>query len=840
MAEANEIINIIWTFLDPFRDLYTTLPSKHPTFLTQLFIEVISLTFICIVGFTVVRVIYSSIWIGRAKRTLAGFRNAGTGKEQFLQAVPVRYSQFAASLSEYDGKLYLDQDCDTVLSELWYPSILKSYLLPAGAALLTGIGVLGTFLGLLIGIQELDLEDLGAIHRGIINIAGGASTAFETSVWGVALSLALTLIEKLASAYVKEKYLNYQKMVAANFPPLPMGSIFLDIKKEIGESRNVLNGLAEQISNNMQTSLDSFIQKLLDNLSVNIATASASISSAISDGLVDTINTTLAPAINNIGHVAQDLADRQAKGSEEVLGSLLQSFSGKLTEEGDNQRVAMQAASQEMQQSLTAFTENMTTVINSILGKSQEMSLAQSSQLQELQAAFERQHEKNGQSLDKARQDMLELVGTFSQGVQKELGAQASQLGQIAQEIERAMQSMGERMNDFMAALATQQTAEASAQKARAKDFEDGARKAFNEYSALFTENMTTVINSILGKSQEMSLAQSSQLQELQAAFERQHEKNGQSLDKARQDMLELVGTFSQGVQKELGAQASQLGQIAQEIERAMQSMGERMNDFMAALATQQTAEASVRKARAKAFEDGARKAFNEYSTLLQISGQHLNGQMEGMRAFLDQASQLQANVREEHKKLQELAYAMSASSRSLEKASGCLDAFAGNIQASIEKNAQSVGESVALLNGIEKRQSVATASLQNLLGQAKTVQDGLARSSANLTSSMGQVMDNFNNLTLSYNTLRQDMSHSLTEIREAARAQTNELADHMTKLLTEFGNHLHTGINDRMHEWNEQTRTFCDNMTTVVQGMSDLVDALDDGQKNGSSRIGR
>ena len=709
MAEANEIINIIWTFLDPFRDLYTTLPSKHPTFLTQLFIEVISLTFICIVGFTVVRVIYSSIWIGRAKRTLAGFRNAGTGKEQFLQAVPVRYSQFAASLSEYDGKLYLDQDCDTVLSELWYPSILKSYLLPAGAALLTGIGVLGTFLGLLIGIQELDLEDLGAIHRGIINIAGGASTAFETSVWGVALSLALTLIEKLASAYVKEKYLNYQKMVAANFPPLPMGSIFLDIKKEIGESRNVLNGLAEQISNNMQTSLDSFIQKLLDNLSVNIATASASISSAISDGLVDTINTTLAPAINNIGHVAQDLADRQAKGSEEVLGSLLQSFSGKLTEEGDNQRVAMQAASQEMQQSLTAFTENMTTVINSILGKSQEMSLAQSSQLQELQAAFERQHEKNGQSLDKARQDMLELVGTFSQGVQKELGAQASQLGQIAQEIERAMQSMGERMNDFMAALATQQTAEASAQKARAKDFEDGARKAFNEYS-----------------------------------------------------------------------------------------------------------------------------------TLLQISGQHLNGQMEGMRAFLDQASQLQANVREEHKKLQELAYAMSASSRSLEKASGCLDAFAGNIQASIEKNAQSVGESVALLNGIEKRQSVATASLQNLLGQAKTVQDGLARSSANLTSSMGQVMDNFNNLTLSYNTLRQDMSHSLTEIREAAIAQTNELADHMTKLLTEFGNHLHTGINDRMHEWNEQTRTFCDNMTTVVQGMSDLVDALDDGQKNGSSRIGR
>lgn len=709
MTEANWIINIIWKFLDPLRNIYITLPSKPPTLLTQSFIEVISLAFICIVSFTVLRVIYSSIWIGRAKRILAGFRNTGTDKEQFLQEVPARYSRFAASLSEYDGKLYMYQDCDSVLSELWYPSILRSYLLPAGAALLTGIGVLGTFLGLLIGIQDLDLEDLGAIHKGIINIAGGASTAFETSVWGVALSLALTLIEKLASAYVKEKYLNYQKMVAANFPPLPLGSIFLDIKKETGESRNVLNGLAEQISNNMQTSLDIFIQKLLDNLSGNIATASSSISSAISNGLVDAINTTMAPAINNIAQAAQDLADRQARGSEEALGALLQSFSGKLTEEGGNQREAMQAASQEMQRSLTTFTGNMTTLINSILGKSQEMSVAQSSQLQELQAAFERQYEKNDHSLDKARQDMLELVGNFSQQVQKELGAQASQLGQITQGIEQAMQSMGERMNDFMAALATQQAADASAQEARAK-----------------------------------------------------------------------------------------------------------------------------------AFESGARKTFEEYSTLLQASGQQLNGQMQGVQAFLNQATQLQSSVQEEHNKLQKLANAMSASSSSLETASKRLDAFAGNIKAAIEKNAQSVEESAALLDGIERRQVEAIASLQNLLGQAKTVQNGLVQSSANLTSSMRQVIDNFNALTEDYKTLSQNMKDGIIEIYEVAEQQTNKLEEHMTKLLKEFGNRLSTGINERMYEWNEQTKTFCTNMTGVVQLMSDLVDSLDTGQQDRSIRRGR
>ena len=132
-----------------------------------------------------------------------------------------------------------------------------------------------------------------------------------------------------------------------------------------------------------------------------------------------------------------------------------------------------------MEQNLSAFTEKMATLIHSVLDKSQEMSQAQAGQLQELQAAFERQHARNGESMDKARQDMLSLVENFSQGVQKELGTQASQLGQITEGIEKAMQTMSRRMSDFMTSLAAQQAAEASAQEARSKAFEDGARKTF-------------------------------------------------------------------------------------------------------------------------------------------------------------------------------------------------------------------------------------------------------------------------------------------------------------------------------------------------------------------------
>ena len=64
---------------------------------------------------------------------------------------------------------------------------------------LTSIGILGTFAGLIIGLQGFDLSDLGRFSESVTPLLDGIKVAFLTSVYGISLSLSYSY--GLLSAY---------------------------------------------------------------------------------------------------------------------------------------------------------------------------------------------------------------------------------------------------------------------------------------------------------------------------------------------------------------------------------------------------------------------------------------------------------------------------------------------------------------------------------------------------------------------------------------------------------------------------------------------------------------
>ena len=58
------------------------------------------------------------------------------------------------------------------------------------------------------------------------------------------------------------------------FPPYPVMAVFNDIRNASRESENVLGGLATQIGDNMQQSLDSFSKEMLNGLAGSTTEAS--------------------------------------------------------------------------------------------------------------------------------------------------------------------------------------------------------------------------------------------------------------------------------------------------------------------------------------------------------------------------------------------------------------------------------------------------------------------------------------------------------------------------------------------------------------------------------------
>jgi methyl-accepting chemotaxis protein len=78
-------------------------------------------------------------------------------------------------------------------------------LMDVGAGISVSIGVLGTFVGLSMGLSDLQIGDTETLRTGIGGLLNGMKVAFYTSVFGVLLSLVWTAFDRLISANLDSK-----------------------------------------------------------------------------------------------------------------------------------------------------------------------------------------------------------------------------------------------------------------------------------------------------------------------------------------------------------------------------------------------------------------------------------------------------------------------------------------------------------------------------------------------------------------------------------------------------------------------------------------------------------
>ena len=69
-------------------------------------------------------------------------------------------------------------------------------------------------------------------------------------------------------------------------------------------------------------------------------------------------------------------------------------------------------------------------------------------------------------------------------------------------------------------------------------------------------------------------------------------------------------------------------------------------------------------------------------------------------------------------------------------------------------------------------------------------------------------------------------------ELQNTLRAHIQEIGEEttkqMTNLLNEYGTQVQTQVNERMREWNNQTKDFCQSMINAVQTINEVVDTME------------
>ncbi len=660
------------------------------------------------------------------------------------------WKEFDETLITYEGRLYNNLDAEQFFNgSTLARRIVDSRLFPTGAAILTGVGVLGTFLGLQLGLSGLSLDgDISMIQGEIKLLAQSASVAFVTSVWGVGSSLLLNSIEKIFHGAITRKIHELQQRVDDIFPRFPVMEVFADIRSENKKSSEALNGLAEQIGNKMQTSLDSFSNEMTGSIAQSISSAAESISQTIGGTLKETIEETLVPAVQSMADVTTELADRQAKGSEEAMSGLLERFMDAMGKEGQGQRDAMQGASQEIRDAMTGLNSSMGDFFES---------------LKQQQAAFSEEQDERAKTLEKSVHDLVAhqssaledtnsklsgMLEAFAMTLGEEQARQADSLSSASGDVREAIVDLSTGMNSFFEELGSQQRTMIAEQDERTRALEAAVQRMMNGQSDAQRENSDAV---------------SQMLHDFLLRMDQAQNKQSGSLDKA-----------SDGVRD------------------VLTNMGGTLESFMESL--------DIVQERMRDEQDERNKGLEQlvHETTDSVAG------------LLKQGEQLQQNLDSSATAMDSVVGRMNKTGDALSDATMNLKVLGSEIGSSTTRAASSIEESVSVVKGLFAENNKVASGLEATLRSLEDIRGTVEAATADLQVAVTESSNGFSSLSTHYKDIQAAMETHVSDLEDQVSSllsgysdavqaqlesrmtkwdsQTENFCTHMTSAVTAMG----------------------------------------------------
>lgn len=512
-----------------------------------------------------------SLLEGQSKETLALSRRETMQKAQGLDApnVGMLWREFDESLVLSTDKKHLFNTLDAehfFNARTLAPGLTASRLLAAAPSFLVAIGVLGTFVGLTVGLEGLvgTSDEIESLKGGINKLISGAAVAFMTSVWGVFFSLLLNFVEKMFERSALGQIQQLQHDIDFLYPRIPAEQSLVHIAEYGKESKEALQELHERIGDRLQETLNGM-------------------SEAMQTALTDALNNIMAPAI-------QTLVSTTSQQSTQVLEKLVGNFMDGMTSVGREQGLQMQQAAADVNAAVSGMSERLNQLFSSLneqQGRQMEVAQQQS-------AAFETQLQRISGSAEERQAQMeqrfAELMSGLTNQLQTQLGTaqQRDEERQVLFErlLGRASSSQTAMLEQFSSSTREQMQAMAEAGNERHSNLE----KVFSRLMM----NLNTQLDSQMGAAEQREQARQQRFQEqldqvsthqqellsgLASAVQATQQQSRLMADQHQQllGQLKQVSEATAQSSKHLDSSTNQLGLLSANLRQAADTLGQRL-----------------------------------------------------------------------------------------------------------------------------------------------------------------------------------------------------------------------------------------------------------------------
>jgi len=139
---------------------------------------------------------------------------------------------------------------------------------------LIAIGIFGTFLGLVLGLNGLNLETSAATQESIRILIDGVKLSFVTSLYGVSHSILLTIYKRWLLGNIENRIYSLAGIINSLFPKNTQDDGVKELHFELERQTSSLESLAtnlaevldEKISNSMEKNFKPLLEKLVDSV----------------------------------------------------------------------------------------------------------------------------------------------------------------------------------------------------------------------------------------------------------------------------------------------------------------------------------------------------------------------------------------------------------------------------------------------------------------------------------------------------------------------------------------------------------------------------------------------
>ncbi|MBB2922998.1 anti-phage ZorAB system protein ZorA [Cellulomonas cellasea] len=320
-----------------------------------------------------------------------------TASRSRSRAVQDAWSEFDGTLVDENRRLHNTVDAAEFFNEHRFaPKLFGNRFLHAAPTALTTLGLLGTFLGLTVGLSGLDLGSTSdELRTGIQTLVDGAALGFTASLWGVAMSLLTNVSERWMEGRVARRLRALQADINHLFRIKSPEQSLSDIALHSSESKEALQVLHEKIGSALQES----VQHVGD---------------STSRAVTDAIQGSLAPIMADL---AKRAADQSADVFREISGQLTASFN----EIGVSLARELQTSSESMRSTLDYMGERLSQHADEHLERLNALQEATAAQMRAVNEATERQLVMLDESLPRIVSGLdraATLVGSATQGME--------------------------------------------------------------------------------------------------------------------------------------------------------------------------------------------------------------------------------------------------------------------------------------------------------------------------------------------------------------------------------------------------------------------------------------